>query len=108
MKHLRMCVFVLTLSSLLLPNFVMAATQRVAIRITGRYCMFHAVDLEKALMHVAGVIDVDFESMRENVVVVMNAGKVNPDHLLAAVRGVRGKGYYCKGEFNGEPGIVEY
>ncbi len=90
------------------PNLTEAAQQRVAIRLMGRYCTFHAFDVEQALKQVSGVIGVDFETMRGNVIVIMRAGKVNPDQLLAAVRGVRGEGYYCKGEFNGEPGKVEY
>lgn len=90
------------------PTQANAAQQRVAIRLSGRYCMFHAFDLEQALKRVSGVIGVDFESMRGNVIIVMRAGQVNPDHLLSAVRQVKGDGYYCKGEFNGEPGKVEH
>ena len=108
MKQLLGLFIVLTLGSALLPDLTEAAQQRVAIRISGRYCLFHAFDLEQALKRVSGVMAVDFEAMRGNVIVVMKAGKVNPDHLLSAVRGVKGDGYYCRGEFNGEPGKVEY
>jgi hypothetical protein len=94
--------------SVINPALADAAQQRVAIRLAGRYCMFHAFDLEQALKRVSGVIGVDFESMRGNVIIIMRAGQVNPDHLLSAVRQVKGDGYYCKGEFNGEPGKVEH
>jgi hypothetical protein len=46
--------------------------------------------------------------MRGNVIVVMKAGKVNPDQLLSAIRQIKGDGYYCTGQFNGEPGRIEY
>jgi hypothetical protein len=108
MKHALALMLIVCVAWAAFPNMTEAAQQRVAIRLTGRYCMFHAFDLEQALKRVAGVIGVDFESMRGNVIVVMRAGQVNPDHLLAAVRQVKGDGYYCKGEFNGEPGKVEY
>jgi len=108
MKHALALMLIVCVAWVAFPNMTEAAQQRVAIRLTGRYCMFHAFDLEQALKRVAGVIGVDFESMRGNVIVVMRAGQVNPDHLLAAVRQVKGDGYYCRGEFNGEPGKVEY
>ncbi len=91
-----------------IPDFVDAAQQRVVIQLSGRYCLFHSYELGEALKRVSGVLGVDFEAMQSHVVVVMDAGKVNPDHLLAAIHGIKGEGYHCKGQFNGEPGKVEY
>jgi mercuric ion binding protein len=92
----------------LIPNLTEAAQQRVTIKLTGRYCRFHIFDLAESLKRVSGVIDVDFETLNGHVIVVMKAGKVNPDHLLSAVQQVKGDGYSCNGKFNGEPGRIEY
>lgn len=108
MRYLLRLFLICVLGYALIPNVTEAAQQRVAIKLGGRYCGFHTIDLAEALKRVSGVIDVDFESLRGNVIVVMKAGKVNPDHLLAAVRQIKGEGYYCTGQFNGEPGKVEY
>lgn len=82
--------------------------QRVSIRLEGRYCLFHTIDLSNALTQVPGVLGVDFDVFPNHVVVIMKAGKVNPDHLLAAIRQTRGDGYQCRGEFEGGPGKLEY
>ncbi len=34
-------------------------------------------------------------------------GKVNPQDLLTAIRGVKGEGYRCDGHFDREPGPVQ-
>jgi hypothetical protein len=34
-------------------------------------------------------------------------GKVNPQDLLTAIRGVKGEGYRCTGHFDREPGPVQ-
>lgn len=108
MRKLLKIVLILGFAFSLFPHWTEAAQQRVAIKLGGRYCSFHIIDLEAALKRVSGVIGVDFESMNGNVIVAMHAGQVNPDHLLAAIKGVKGDGYYCTGRFNGEPGKVEY
>ena len=94
----------------LIPSMTEAteAHQRAAIRLGGRYCFFHTIDLTQSLTRVSGVVDVDFDSFPGHVIVVMKAGKVNPDHLLGAVRQIKGDGYHCTGEFEGEPGKLEY
>ena len=108
MRKLLMVFLTFVLAFALFPDWTEAAQQRVAIRLGGKYCLFHTIDVGKALKNVQGVIDVDFDSMRGNVIVAMKAGQVNPDHLLAAVRQIKGEGYYCTGRLNGEPGRVEY
>ena len=94
----------------LIPSLTEAqeVRQRVSIRLEGRYCFFHTHDLTQALTNVSGVLGVDFDVFPGHVVVLMKAGKVNPDHLLAAIRQTRGEGYHCKGAFDGEPGRLEY
>ena len=94
----------------LIPSMTEAteAHQRAAIRLGGRYCFFHTIDLKQALTRVPGVIEVDFETVIGYVIVEMKAGKVNPDHLLAAIQQTKGDGYYCTGKFDGEPGKLEH
>jgi hypothetical protein len=110
-KHMRklLCLLFITLVGYgVIPHIVQAATQRVAIQLSGRYCFFHTYDVAEALKRVHGVLGVDLESVQHQVIVIMDAGKVNPDHLLAAIRGIKGEGYQCKGRFESEPGKVEY
>jgi len=94
----------------LIPSLTEAeeVRQRVSIRLEGRYCLFHTNDLAQALTRVSGVMGVDFDSFPGHVIVIMKAGKVNPDQLLGAVRQIKGDGYHCTGEFEGEPGKLEY
>lgn len=108
MRYLLSFVLTVVLGYALVPSWTEAAQQRVVIKIGGRYCSFHTIDLSQSLKRVSGVIDVDFDSMAGHVIVVMRAGKVNPDHLLAAIQQIKGEGYKCTGRFNGEPGKVEY
>jgi hypothetical protein len=108
MKKLLSLFLIFVLGYALIPNLTEGAQQRVTIKLSGRYCKFHIFDLTEALKRVSGVIDVDFETLNDHVIVVMNAGKVNPDHLLSAVRQIKGDGYYCNGKFSGEPGRIEY
>ena len=84
-----------------------AASQRVNIKLSGEYCLFYLLDLEKALKKVPGVKGLDFETMKNHVIVTIVPGKVNPKSLLSAVRSIKGKGYRCNGRFDGEPGPVQ-
>jgi hypothetical protein len=70
--------------------------------------LFHTIDLTQALTRVSGVMGVDFETVTGHVIIEMKAGKVNPDHLLAAIQQTKGDGYYCTGKFEGEPGKLEH
>ena len=108
MRKVLSLFLIFVLGYALIPNLTEAAQQRVTIKLSGRYCKFHIFDLAESLKRVSGVIDVDFETINGNVIVVMDAGKVNPDHLLSAIQRVKGDGYYCNGRFNGEPGRIEY
>jgi len=107
MKYWLNLAVLIALGALFFSGETEAAQQTVNIRLGGKYCAFYQVDLEKELKHVPGVTDVDFLTMRGHVYVTMMAGKVNPNSLLAAIRRVKGDGYYCTGQFEGEPGRVE-
>jgi hypothetical protein len=109
MTYLISLVLACVLGYGLIPSLGEAAEvrQRVSIRLEGRYCLFHTNDLSQALTQVSGVVGVEFDSFPGHVIVIMKAGKVNPDHLLAAIRQIKGEGYQCKGDFEGEPGRLE-
>lgn len=109
MKQLLSLFLIMFAGYGLIPNMTAeAATQRVAIQLSGRYCLFHIYDVAEALKRVPGVLGVDMDALLHHAIVIMDAGKVNPDHLLAAIRRIKGEGYECRGKFNGEPGKVEY
>jgi hypothetical protein len=108
MKHLLSLLLIIFAGYGLVPDMAQAATQRVAIQLSGRYCLFHIYDVAEALKRVPGVLGVDMDALLHHAIVIMDAGKVNPDHLLAAIRRIKGEGYECRGKFNGEPGKVEY
>jgi hypothetical protein len=108
MRKLLWLLFITLVGSGSIPTIAQAATQRVAIQLTGRYCLFHTYDVAEALKRVPGVVGVDLESVKTNVIVIMDAGKVNPDNLLSAIKRIKGDGYECRGRFDGEPGKVEY
>jgi hypothetical protein len=109
MKSLISLFLTLVLGYALVPSLTEAAPQqRIAIKLGGRYCDFHTIDVEQALKRVAGVVEVDMNSYPGRVMIVMRAGKVNPDHLLAAVQQIKGEGYYCTAKFDGEASKIEY
>jgi periplasmic mercuric ion binding protein len=107
MRHLSNFTLVVAIAIFLCAGKAEAATQRVNMVLGGEYCQFYLVDVEKALKNVAGVKSVDFDTMKAHVVITMVAGKVNPRHLLSAIRSVKGDGYHCTGSFDGEPGPVQ-
>jgi hypothetical protein len=98
---------VVAIAIFLCAHAIEAASQRVNIKLSGEYCMFYLLDLEKALKKVPGVKGLDFETMKNHVIVTIVPGKVNPRLLLSAVRSVKGEGYRCNGRFDGEPGPVQ-
>jgi hypothetical protein len=107
MKYPLRLTLIVTIGLILFSSVSEAAQQTVNIRLTGKYCGFYEIDVARELKQVPGVTEVDFETMRGHVYVTMIAGKVHPNALLAAIRRVRGDGYYCKGQFEGEPGKIE-
>ena len=107
MRHLSNCSLIVAIAIFLCAGKAEAATQRVNIKLGGEYCQFYLIEVDKALKNVEGVKGVDFDTMTAHVVVIMVAGKVNPRHLLSAVRSVKGEGYHCIGSFEGEPGPIQ-
>ena len=107
MKLLLTLIFVVAFGFNLYLGESEAAHQTVNIRLGGKYCGFYLVDLATELKRIPGVTEVDFETMRDHVYVTMIAGKVNPHKLLSAIRRVKGDGYYCTGQFEGEPGKLQ-
>lgn len=107
MKHVLNLAFIVVFGVVLYSSDTEAGHQSVNIRLGGKYCSFYEVDLAKELRQIPGVTDVDFQTMRGHVYVTVVAGKVNPNSLLAAIRRVKGDGYYCTGQFEGEPARVE-
>ena len=82
---------VVAIAIFLCAHTIEAASQRVNIKLSGEYCMFYLLDLEKALKKVPGVKGLDFETMKNHVIVTIVPGKVNPHLLLSAVRSVKEK-----------------
>ena len=107
MRSLQKYALAVIVGGLLVAVQAEAAEQRVNIRLGGKFCEFYLVDVAKALKQVPGVTKVDLEAVQGHVVVTMTAGQVNPTQLLAAIRRVKGDGYYCQGQFAGEPGKIE-
>jgi len=77
---------------------VMAADQQVTLVLGGKFCEFYGGDVQKALMNVTGVKAVDLGSKKGHAVVTMDASKVNPTQLTAAVNVLKGDGWHCKAE----------
>src|SRR5437763_10387967 len=83
MRSLQKYALPVILGGLLVAVQAEASEQRVTIRLDGKFCEFYLVDVAKSLKQVAGVKNVDLESVHGHVVVTMIAGQVNPGHLLA-------------------------
>jgi hypothetical protein len=107
MKYLLSLALIVAFGVITLSSESEAAQQTVNIRLTGKYCGFYQIDVAKELKQIPGVTEVDFETMRGHVFVTMIAGKVHPNALLSAIQRVKGDGYYCKGQYEGEPGKIE-
>ncbi|NGZ98329.1 MAG: hypothetical protein CV089_19760 [Nitrospira sp. WS110] len=107
MRSLLNVTFAVSIAIVLCADKTEAATQRVNIKLGGEYCKFYLIEVDKALKRVAGVKGVDFQTMKDHVIVTMVHGRVKPQDLLSAIRGVKGDGYHCTGHFDGEPGPVQ-
>lgn len=107
MRSLLNITLALTIGIFLCADQTEASTQRVNIKLGGEYCKFYLLDIDKALKKVTGVKGVDFQTMKDHVIVTMLHGKVKPQELLSAIRSVKGDGYHCTGHFDGDPGPVQ-
>jgi periplasmic mercuric ion binding protein len=77
---------------------VFAAEQKIMLMLGGKFCEAYLGDVEAALTKVSGVKSVDVKSMKSHAVVTLDGMKVKADQLVAAVKGVKGDGWYCTGE----------
>jgi hypothetical protein len=107
MRFLLKCTPAVAIAMVLCAGMAEAAIQRVNIKLGGEYCKFYLLEVDKALKKVPGVKGVDFQTMKNHVIVTMMHGKVKPQQLLSAIHSVRGEGYNCTGRFDGEPGPVQ-
>ncbi|MGH7206503.1 MAG: hypothetical protein ACREI2_09890 [Nitrospiraceae bacterium] len=98
MTHARNLSLAVACAMFMLPTLVVAADQQVTLTLGGKFCEFYGGDVQKALMNVTGVKGVDLGSKRGHAVVTVEAGKVNPAQLAAAVNAVKGDGWHCKSE----------
>ena len=107
MKYVLKLALIVMFGVIFFSGETEAGQQTVNIRLSGKYCAFYQIDVAKELKQIPGVTEVDFVTMRGHVYVTMIAGKVHPNSLLAAIQRVKGDGYYCRGQFEGEPGKIE-
>lgn len=77
---------------------VFAGEERVMLMLGGKYCDAYVGNVQDALAKVPGVKTVDLKSMKGHAVVTIESGKVKPEQLASIVNGVKGDGWYCKGE----------
>jgi copper chaperone CopZ len=75
-----------------------AADEKVTLALGGKFCDMYPEDIQTALKKVSGVTAVDLKSKKGHAVVTGEAGKMKSDQLVAAVNGVKGDGWHCKGE----------
>jgi periplasmic mercuric ion binding protein len=75
-----------------------AEEKQITLKLGGKFCEFYLGEVEKALKGVAGVQDVDLKSQKGHAVVTIKEGTAKPKDLTAAVDGVKGDGWHCKGE----------
>jgi copper chaperone CopZ len=77
---------------------VFAADQKIMLMLGGKFCEAYLGDVEAALTKLSGVKAVDVKSMKGHAVVTLDGKKVSAGQLVAAVKGVKGDGWYCTGE----------
>ena len=77
---------------------VFAAEQKIILMLGGKFCEAYLGDVETALTKLSGVKAVDVKSMKGHAVVTLDGKNVNAGQLAAAVKRVKGDGWYCTGE----------
>ena len=82
----------------LMATPVIAGEEKVMLMVGGKYCDAYVGHVQYALTKVAGVKTVDLKSMKGHAVVTIEPGKVKPEQLVAAVKGVKGDSWYCTGD----------
>lgn len=82
----------------LLASMAEAANRQVTLMLGGTSCETHVKEVRAALKRVDGVRAVDFDSMPGHAIVLVEAGRVKPEQLMAAVGGVKGTNWHCTAE----------
>lgn len=98
MSHVRNLAFAVMFAIFVVALPVAAADQQVTLALGGKFCEFYGGDVQTALMNVPGVKAVDLSGKRGHAVVTVEADKVKPAQLTAAVNAVKGDGWHCKAE----------
>ncbi len=98
MKRSAVFSAVLLLGVLLIGAEVQGADDTVTLMLGGKFCEVYLDDVEHALRKIAGVKTIDFKAIKGHAVVVVEAGKVTPGQLVAAVNRVKGSGWFCAAE----------
>lgn len=88
----------LLLEVLFISAEVRGADDKVTLMLGGKFCDVYLDDVEHVLRKVDGVKGIDFRSIKGHVIVAVEAGKVKPGQLVAAVNRVKGWGWFCAAE----------
>lgn len=89
---------VLLLGVQLIAAQVQGADDKVTLMLGGKFCDVYLDDVEHALKKIEGVKAIDFKAIKGYAVVTVEAGKVKPRQLVAAVNQVKGSGWHCAAE----------
>lgn len=74
-----------------------ADEKMVTLNLGGKFCEFYPEDITAALQKLPGIKSVDAKERQKFVVVKYDAGKVNPNQMVAAVNGVKEEGkWHCE------------
>lgn len=98
MLYRRMLSVAVVLGVGLVASFAEAADQQVVLMLGGESCEKHMRAVRTALKGVEGVKSVDLGSMQGHAIVLVEAGRVKPEQLMAAVGGVKGTNWHCTAE----------
>ena len=76
------------------------AMQEMKINLGGQFCEFYPDEIKEALMKVDGVKEVD--AMEKRKWVIVRHEGAHPDQIVKAINSVKGDGWHCMAEFNGD------
>lgn len=99
MSHARNLAIAVVCAMFVVALPVVAADQQITLALGGKFCEFYGGDVQQALMKVSKEVKgVDLNSRKGHAVVTVEAGRVNPAQLTAAVNALKGDGWHCKAE----------
>lgn len=97
MRSIMTFGFAVVFGMSLLVSVAGAADQAVTLTLGGNFCEFYPKNITEGLMAVKGVKAVDLKSMKGHAVVTHD-GSVKPETLVAAMKDVKGKEWFCTAE----------